>query len=105
MDWRGVGAVTDIRSQDNCGACWAITAVECVESSHFITHGTLYDLAESEVILCVDNSEMCYGGWPEDAFEYMMQQGGIPLEDDLPYDGDLLLAVTQAKTGESSKMR
>jgi C1A family cysteine protease len=30
MDWRKVGAVTEIHSQGNCGACWAITAVETV---------------------------------------------------------------------------
>ncbi|KAL7579844.1 hypothetical protein ACA910_004857 [Epithemia clementina (nom. ined.)] len=104
VDWRDVGAVTNVRSQDNCGACWAITAVECVESANFITYGTLYDLSEYEVILCVESSEMCYGGWPEDAFDFIMENGGVPLEKTLPYNGDFLLSLTQAVAGESSQM-
>lgn len=104
VDWRTVGAITDIRSQDNCGACWAITAVECVESATFLADGTLYDLAEYEPILCVEDSEMCYGGWPENAFDYILEHGGVPLEKYLPYNADFLLALTQAKTGESSSM-
>lgn len=104
VDWREMGAITDVRAQDDCGACWAITAVECVESATFLSYGTLYDLSESEVIMCVDECEMCYGGWPEDAFDYIIEQNGIPLEQDIPYDGDNLLALTQAKAGESANL-
>lgn len=45
VDWRDVGAVTEVHSQGSCGACWAITAVETIESVHFIATGSLYDLA------------------------------------------------------------
>ena len=47
VDWRDIGALTEVHSQGSCGACWAITAVETVESAHFIATGELYDLSVS----------------------------------------------------------
>jgi len=104
VDWRDMGAITDVRAQDDCGACWAITAVENVESAYYLSYGTLLDLAETEVIMCTEDCEMCYGGWPEDAFEHIMESGGVPLESDLPYDGSFLLTMTMAKAGESAEL-
>ena len=96
VDWRQSGAVTDIRSQGDCGACWAITAVENIESAYFIATGTLYDLSETEVIACDDSCEMCNGGWPQNAYEYVMEHGGLPLKSDLAYDGTTLMSLTTA---------
>jgi ferredoxin len=59
VDWRDVGAVTEVHSQGNCGACWAITAVETIESAIYLNKGTLYDLSETEVIVCAEDCEMC----------------------------------------------
>jgi len=101
VDWRDIGAVTEVHSQGNCGACWAITAVETVESGEFIATGVLNDLSESEVIVCQSECEMCSGGWPQDAFDYVMDNNGVPLEKDLPYDGDFLLALTEIMEGGS----
>jgi hypothetical protein len=96
VDWRQAGAVTSIRAQGDCGACWAITAVENVESAHFIATGTLYDLSETEVIACDESCEMCNGGWPQNAYEYVMEHGGLPLKSDLAYDGTTLMSLTEA---------
>ena len=101
VDWRDMGIVTDIHSQGNCGACWAITAVETIESAFAMSTGTLYDLAESEVIICDDTCDLCEGGWPQNAYEYVMSNKGLPLEDDMSYDGDYLLELTYAKNGQS----
>lgn len=101
VDWRDIGAVTNVHSQGNCGACYAITAVETIESATFINTGKLYDLAESEIIVCAEDCEMCSGGWPQSAFDYVMDNGGLPLENDIPYDGDFLLALTEANEGTS----
>jgi C1A family cysteine protease len=101
VDWRDMGVVSSIHSQGNCGACWAITGVETIESAYAIATGTLVDLAETEVIICDDTCDMCEGGWPQNAYEYTMDKGGLPLEDNMSYDGDYLLALTYAKNGES----
>lgn len=93
-----MGAVTDVHSQSSCGACWAITAVETIESASFLGGGQdqLLDLSETEVIVCADECQMCSGGWPQNAFEYVMDHKGIPLESELPYNADYLLQLTEA---------
>lgn len=101
LDWRDYGAVTSIHSQGQCGACWAIAAVETIESALYLKEGKLVDLAESEVILCDDSCEMCYGGWPQNAFDYVKEKGGLPLETNLAFDDSLLLAITLCKSGEA----
>ncbi len=105
MDWRDMGAVTSIHSQGNCGACWAITAVETIEAAHFIATGNLYELSESEIILCDNTCQMCNGGWPQNAYEYAMKHNGLPLEKTLPYNGDLLLTMTMVNSGMSDEMK
>ena len=72
LDWREMGVVTDVHSQGSCGACWAITAVETIESANAISSGKLVDLAEEEVIACDGSCEMCNGGWPQNAVRFFI---------------------------------
>jgi len=102
IDWRQMGAVTSVHSQGSCGACWAITAVETIESANFISNGALLDLSESEVIICDTSCEMCNGGWPQNAYQYVMDNKGIPLEPG--YDGDLLMTMTTVRDGSSDEL-
>lgn len=102
IDWRKIGAVTSIHSQGSCGACWAITAVETIESANYIATGELLDLSEQEIIICDDSCEMCSGGWPQNAYEYAMENNGLPKE--TGYDGDLLMTMTMVKEGQSDEL-
>uniref|UniRef100_A0A7S2PPS9 Peptidase C1A papain C-terminal domain-containing protein n=1 Tax=Leptocylindrus danicus TaxID=163516 RepID=A0A7S2PPS9_9STRA len=101
IDWRTMGAVTSIHSQGDCGACWAITAVETIESAYYIKTGNLMDLAETEVIACDDSCQQCDGGWPQNAYDYVQEHKGLPLESDMSYDGAWLLELTAFLQGES----
>jgi len=101
LDWRDKGAVTSIHSQGQCGACWAIAAVETVESAYFLKTGDLLDLSEQEVVLCDDTCEMCYGGWPQNAYDFVMNNNGLLLEQYLSFDDSLLLAITMCKAGQA----
>jgi C1A family cysteine protease len=85
----------------DCGACWAITAVETVESAHFIGTGNIYDLSEAEVIMCETSCSMCDGGWPQNAFQWVMDHGGLPLSATFEYNSYTLLEMTKGLTGES----
>lgn len=49
FDWRDKGVITPVRSQGSCGACWAFSTVEVVESMYAINNGTLYTLSVQEV--------------------------------------------------------
>jgi hypothetical protein len=101
VDWRDSGAVTAVRTQGDCGACWAITAVETVESAHYLSTGSLYNLAESEIISCDKSCKMCDGGWPQNAYEWVMDHGGLPLMESFPYDATTLKTLTEAAEGTS----
>jgi len=101
VDWRDYGATTDVKAQGECGACWAITAVETIESATFLSTGSLYDLAETEVIMCDDTCEMCSGGWPQNAFEWVMEHNGLLLEENMAYDDEYLLGLTEGMEGTS----
>lgn len=100
LDWRAMGVVTDVHSQGSCGACWAITAVETIESANAVATGQLIDLAEEEVIACDGTCEMCNGGWPQNAYEYAMNHDGLPAKSS-EYDADWLYTVTAVLAGES----
>ena len=41
-----MGAVTSVHSQGSCGARWAITAVETIESVYLIKSNQLLDLSQ-----------------------------------------------------------
>jgi hypothetical protein len=100
LDWRNMGVVSSVHAQGSCGACWAITAVETIESAYAIATGNLLDLAEDEVIACDGSCEMCNGGWPQNAYKYVMKHGGLPVKNS-DYDGDFLYYLTATLAGES----
>jgi Papain family cysteine protease/Cathepsin propeptide inhibitor domain (I29) len=104
FDWRDYGAVTSVRRQGDCGACWAITAVETIEAAYFIGTGSLLDLSETEVISCTDSCNLCYGGWPQDAYDYVMEHKGIMLANDWSYDGNSLLSLTQSMETDDAQV-
>jgi len=43
--WKDSGALTEIKDQAQCGACWAFTAAETLESAHFLKTGDLHILS------------------------------------------------------------
>ena len=47
---------------------------------------------------------MCNGGWPQNAYDYVAERKGLPLEETLYYDGDFLLTLTYVNAGESDEL-
>nr|CAD7427415.1 unnamed protein product [Timema monikensis] len=63
VDWREKKVLTPIRNQRTCGACWAFSVVETVETMSAIKTGSLQVLSVQEVIDCARNGNMgCDGG-------------------------------------------
>ncbi|XP_019157351.1 PREDICTED: ervatamin-B-like [Ipomoea nil] len=88
LDWREMGAVTDIKSQGTtCGSCWAFSVVATVEGIHKIKTGQLISLSEQQLIDCDVKNKGCDGGYRDEAFQYIAGSGGLAAESDYPYDG------------------
>ena len=69
---------------------------------NYIKTGVLTDLSEEEVIICDTSCEMCSGGWPQNAYDYVIENGGLPVEGG--YDGDFLMTMTSVKAGDSDEL-
>lgn len=86
VDWTQQGVVTPVKNQGSCGSCWTFSAVAAIESHLAIQTGQLQSLSEQNLLDCaVYGNNGCAGGLMNNAFEYIIQNGGIDTEDSYPY--------------------
>jgi KDEL-tailed cysteine endopeptidase len=70
VDWRDVDDVlTSVKTQGNCGSCWAIAATGAMESIHFLKNNKRTNLSVQELVDCSSENMGCDGGWAEKAFQ------------------------------------
>ncbi|KAL1212808.1 Senescence-specific cysteine protease SAG39 [Cardamine amara subsp. amara] len=84
-DWRNEGAVTPVKNQGGCGACWAFSAVAAVEGLTKIARGKLVSLSEQQLIDCTTGNNGCKGGTVGEAFNYIIKNRGISSERKYPF--------------------
>jgi C1A family cysteine protease len=99
VDWRGKGAVTEVKNQGQCGSCWAFSTTGAVEGAWQVSGKPLISLAEEELVQCdKGKDEGCNGGIMENAYEWIMKNGGITTEELYPYSsGTGVTGVCQMK--------
>ena len=89
LDLRDQGVVPPIRSQGNCGACYAFGSLATLEGRLLFEKGgnvKTIDLAEQQLVDCSQSygNNGCDGGFGVSAYEYIKTYG-IMKESDYPY--------------------
>ncbi|XP_063301937.1 uncharacterized protein LOC134601391 [Pelobates fuscus] len=85
FDWRKTKCVTPVKSQGECGSCWAFATVGLIETRYCLDKGKQLLFSEQQLVDCDKSNYGCDGGLPINALEYV-SKNGIMKSDDYKYE-------------------
>ncbi|VDO40379.1 unnamed protein product [Onchocerca flexuosa] len=86
VDWRKKGLVTSVKTQGECGSCYAFTAAAALEGYYKKKKGKLIDLSPQNIVDCSRNygNKGCTSGTVHASFDFAKEYG-IAQESKYPY--------------------
>jgi len=86
VDWRDKNLVTPVKDQKSCSASWAFAVVGSIEGQQAKKTGKLVALSIQQLIDC-SGQPGCCGGFIDDAYKYIKENGGIDTAESYPFEG------------------
>jgi len=87
LDWRDQNVVTAVKDQEDCGGCWAFSAIASLESQVILVTGSQVLLSEQNLLDCSTQhgNAGCDGGFVDGGYKYIQNNGGVDTEQSYPF--------------------
>jgi len=109
VHWENTTYVTPVKNQGQCGSCWAFSTTGSTEAAIAIKNKKkAVGLSEEQLVDCsqAQGNQGCEGGLMDQAFQYIISNGGIDTEADYAYtaqDGTCNASKQKKKIGKITK--
>lgn len=113
VDYRTTGCLSLPKDQKFCGSCWSQAVVSAIETMKCMKTGRLETISAQNLIDCANRKsgyklDGCAGGMFPDAFQYVINNGGIDDEECYPYganDREPCRYTSKCKAGNVASWR